>query len=1034
MRQKPQKITKIVLGLLMFGVFLIGNMNLPTALASGEVWTFVDGNLSTGLNKDTARHASNPAMVVFNNELYVAWSEFNTTTSQIRVRKYNGSTWSWVDGGGSTGINYDTGQNAIHPNLVVFSGNLYAIWSETYSGVYVTRVKRYDGASTWTAIDGSVTNGLNKDAVTCGATSGPSFGVNNGYLYAAWVETYSSAGGAYQLHVKRYDSGSSWSFVDGGGFTGLNYDTNRTANKPKLYSLNNTLYLIWTEANPSNKYIVRVKRYDGGSTWTTIDGGSGLNYNAGYTVDEARLTTYNGSLYAYWLENYFVRIKSYNGSAWSSADGNAGFKQNTLNYAYAESPPAAVPYGNKLYFTWGEDISYDPWSIQTRAAYYYNSSMTFIDGNDWTTGLNYNRLQYAYKQALVEYNGKLYVAWFESNGSANQIRVKSTPLPSIVTSVTDSGNGWYTTGTNFDLYVTFNKAVNVTGTPVIPITLNSGTVNAAYIAGSGTTTLAFRYTVATGNSDEDGIAVGTGISLAGGTIRDTVNSLDADLNLNNMVSTTGVLIDGVAPTRSSTNPADNATGVGLDQNLTIYFSENIVKGTGNIRIRKLSDYSIVETIDVTSPSVTVSSNSATINPSVTLESGTDYYVTIDAGAFQDQRGNAFTGILTYTVWNFTTIDTNPPSGYTVSIDQPYINNNNKTAMSFTFAGAEVGATYNYTLTSSGGGTPLTGSGTISSATQQVTGVSTFGLNEGTLTLSVTLTDSFSNTGVPTTDTVLKDTLMPNGYSVSIDQTYISNSNKTAMSFVISDAETGASYTYSITSSGGGTTVNGSGTVTSGSSKSVTDIDVTGLNDGVLTVSVTMTDLPGNPGLPVTDTVMKNTILRTLSVSITGTGSVHGTSTMGQNYSCNSDTCPPNPYTYGDQVTLLATDSADYHFGGWSGDCTAASGPCNLEMTADRSVTAAFLFVQPVRLSYLATTHDYATLAEAYAAVADHGNATFYCRAYDLSGGLTLNRAVTLHLIGGYDVTFGSNTSGWTTLQGTLTVGQGTLTVEKFVIK
>jgi hypothetical protein len=174
--------------------------------------------------------------------------------------------------------------------------------------------------------------------------------------------------------------------------------------------------------------------------------------------------------------------------------------------------------------------------------------------------------------------------------------------------------------------------------------------------------------------------------------------------------------------------------------------------------------------------------------------------------------------------------------------------------------------------------------------------------------------------------------------------------------------------------------------------------------------------------------------RDLTVFITGTGSVHGTSTLGQDYSCASGTCPATPYSYGDQVTLTAIDSADYHFVGWSGDCSAASGPCNLEMTADRSVAAAFSYVQPVRLSYQSTTQDYAILAEAYAAVADNDSATLYCRTYDLTGGLTLDRPVTLLLMGGYDVTFGSNASGWTTLQGALTVGQGKLTVEKFVVR
>jgi hypothetical protein len=562
---KKTRMVLIFLGIL--GFFFLGNANLSRTQAAGEVWTFVDGNLGSGLNKDAVRHAADPVMEVFNNELYVAWTENNSSAAQIRVRKYDGSTWSWVDGGGAAGINYNTAENARTPFLIVFNGNLYAIWSETYSGNYVTRVKRYDGGSTWTSIDGSATNGLNKDSVTSGLTSGPTFGVCNGTLYATWVETYSGAGGAYQLHVKRYDGDTAWTFVDGGAFTSLNYDTNRTANKPKLCSINNTLYLIWTEINPSSKYIVRIKRYDGGSTWTTVDGGSGLNYNSGNTVDEARLVVYNNSLYAYWLENYFVRVKSYNGSAWSTADSNAGFKQNNLNYAYAESPPAAIPYGNKLYFTWGEDISYDPWSIQTRACYYYSGAMTFIDGNDWTTGLNFNRLQYAYKPSTIEYNGVLYLAWYESNGSANQLRVRSTPLPAVVNSVTVPADGRYIAGQNLDFTVTFNKAVNVIGTPIIPITLTSGVVNALYCSGSGTATLTFRCTVATGNEDADGIAVGTSISLNGGSIRDSVYSLDADINLNSVASTSGVLVDTSEPTLVSATGTDNT-------HLTVTLSEN----------------------------------------------------------------------------------------------------------------------------------------------------------------------------------------------------------------------------------------------------------------------------------------------------------------------------------------------------------------------------------------------------------------------------------------------------------------------------
>ncbi|MFN3761311.1 MAG: putative Ig domain-containing protein, partial [Algoriphagus aquaeductus] len=101
------------------------------------------------------------------------------------------------------------------------------------------------------------------------------------------------------------------------------------------------------------------------------------------------------------------------------------------------------------------------------------------------------------------------------------------------------------------------------------------------------------------------------------------------------------------------------------------------------------------------------------------------------------------------------VDTTPPDGYTVAIDQDLINESNQSAVSFSFADAEIGSTYQYSFTSSGGGTPVSGSGTVSSASQQVAGINLSGLGQGTITLTLTLTDSYSNTGSPVTDTSIK---------------------------------------------------------------------------------------------------------------------------------------------------------------------------------------------------------------------------------------------------------------------------------------
>src|SRR5690606_28465987 len=61
------------------------------------------------------------------------------------------------------------------------------------------------------------------------------------------------------------------------------------------------------------------------------------------------------------------------------------------------------------------------------------------------------------------------------------------------------------------------------------------------------------------------------------------------------------------------------------------------------------------------------------------------------------------------------LDFSPPTGYAVQFDQANINGDNHQAVSFTSAGSEVGATYHYSISSSAGGTAVTGTGVISSA-------------------------------------------------------------------------------------------------------------------------------------------------------------------------------------------------------------------------------------------------------------------------------------------------------------------------------
>lgn len=198
------------------------------------------------------------------------------------------------------------------------------------------------------------------------------------------------------------------------------------------------------------------------------------------------------------------------------------------------------------------------------------------------------------------------------------------------------------------------------------------------------------------------------------------------------------------------------------------------------------------------------------------------------------------------------VDTTGPSGYSISINEEHVHASNEGNIGFTIFGAETGGTYHYSFTD-GDSNEVTGSGIVLNPTVSVGGVNLSSLSDGTLTLSVYLKDSLGNPGEPVTATVEKDSTPPQGYSVEWLEDLITESNSTSVGIRISNAEVGSTWHYTITSSGGGTLTD-SGEVAS-TTEDITGINVSSLGDGVLTVSVYLSD-EHNAGVVVTDTVSK----------------------------------------------------------------------------------------------------------------------------------------------------------------------------------
>jgi methionine-rich copper-binding protein CopC len=239
----------------------------------------------------------------------------------------------------------------------------------------------------------------------------------------------------------------------------------------------------------------------------------------------------------------------------------------------------------------------------------------------------------------------------------NDIPDETAPTVSSValTSAIGAQNDTLNAGDTARVTVTMseNTVVDTTGgTPRIALNIGGSTVFADYTSGSGSASLIFDYTVAPGDSDNNGISIPVNaLEANGGLLADpTGNAADLDHGL--VGNDASFIVDTAAPTLSSSTPDDEDTGFQVGDDIVLSFSEDVQAGTGNIVI---SDGSDTRTIDITDGSqVSISGNDVTIDPATDLNANSTYNVQIASGVITDEAGNAYAGISDSDTLNFDT--------------------------------------------------------------------------------------------------------------------------------------------------------------------------------------------------------------------------------------------------------------------------------------------------------------------------------------------------------------------------------------------
>jgi hypothetical protein len=111
--------------------------------------------------------------------------------------------------------------------------------------------------------------------------------------------------------------------------------------------------------------------------------------------------------------------------------------------------------------------------------------------------------------------------------------------------------------------------------------------------------------------------------------------------------------DSVPPTLLGLSPISGTINVSRRQELTLTFDEPMQAGNGDIVLKRVSDDAILETYTMPSGNVAINGAIVTIQPSVTIESETAFYVEVAAGALEDLSLNPFTGFSGNSTWALT---------------------------------------------------------------------------------------------------------------------------------------------------------------------------------------------------------------------------------------------------------------------------------------------------------------------------------------------------------------------------------------------
>ena len=217
--------------------------------------------------------------------------------------------------------------------------------------------------------------------------------------------------------------------------------------------------------------------------------------------------------------------------------------------------------------------------------------------------------------------------------------INAVPVPTVsgvaLTSAPGSDNT-YAIGDSVEATVTFDAAVDITGSPQLELDFAGTPKTANCTAATNTTTMVCSRTVAENDSAPNGVAIAAN-KLTGGTIYATGSTtVNAVLTHSAVTIDSGHKVDGIRPTLVTAG--DDAPQTSVDGTQVIYtFSEDISSVTlnsFNLEVDNGPNQQVGATATISGRTVTV-----TLLPVFTIQYGQAVEITLATGSVRDTAGN-----------------------------------------------------------------------------------------------------------------------------------------------------------------------------------------------------------------------------------------------------------------------------------------------------------------------------------------------------------------------------------------------------------